>query len=177
MRPAQSPLSPSAPPLRGASATATATRLRIAFPRVPLTSLGCGTLDTRPGEAPTRRYYFLATNDFPSSRYPDNHFMITGVDAYVAPGATITPARLDSILQVSELMVDEAAGEPPMNAGRTTPTFAVARYDGVRVVMEIAGEAAVRAFLAPKTDSISLLWCEPGDARTVVVVPVRRPGG
>lgn len=103
--------------------------------------------------------------------------MITGADAFVTPSVTITPARLDSLLGVSEVTVDEAAGEPPMYVQRTAPTFAAARYDGVRVVLEIAGEAAVRAFLAPKTDSISLLRCERGDARTVVVVPIRRPGG
>lgn len=162
------------PALRGASASFTATRLRVAFPRIPLDSLGCGTLDSIPGEGPARRYYFLASNSFPSSRYPDNHFMITGVNAYVPPTMKITSARLDSILHVSELTVDEAAGEPPMNVRRTAPIFAVARYDGMRVVIDIAGEGTVKAFLAAGRDSVSLSWCERGMTLSYLSVPLQR---
>jgi hypothetical protein len=168
------PQAPPAPPLRGASATLAATRLRIAFPRIPLDSLGCSGLETPPGGTLARRYYFLASSHFPSSRYPDNHFMITGVDAYLPPNAASTPARLDSLLRVSEVTVDEAAGEPPMYVRRTTPTFAVAHYDGTRVVVEIAGEAAVRAFFAAGADSVSLGWCERGVSLSSASVPVRR---
>lgn len=162
------------PPLRGASASFTTTRLRVAFPRIPLDSLGCGTLDSMPGEGTVRRFYFLASNRFPSSRYPDNHFMITGVNAYVSPTMKITSARLDSVLHVSELTVDEAAGEPPMNVRLIMPTFAVARYDGIRVVIDIAGEEAVKAFLAAGRESVSLSWCERGTTLSFLSVPLRR---
>jgi hypothetical protein len=127
-----------------------------------------------PGEGTVRRFYFLASNSFPSSRYPDNHFMITGVNAYVSPTMKITSARLDSVLHVSELTVDEAAGEPPMYVRRTMPTFAVASYDGIRVVIDIAGEEAVKAFLAAGRDSVSLSWCERGTTLSYLSVPLRR---
>jgi hypothetical protein len=134
-----------------------------------------------------RRYYFLASNDFPSSGnadngviqpgkgviLPDSHFMVAGVSEWVSPTMVVTRSRLDSLLSASELTVDEAGGEPPMTMQRIRPADAQARFEDGRVVVEIAGRAAVSAFLAAGRDSVRLSWCERGDFLSSLFVPLR----
>jgi hypothetical protein len=161
--------------------------LRVVFPRIPIDSLGCAKLDSLPELGVVRRYYFLVSNDFPSSGnadngvilpgkgviLPDSHFMVTGVSEWVSPSTFVTRSRLDSLLGASELTVNEAGGEPPMTMQRIKPADAQARFEDGHVVVEIAGRDAVGAFVSAGRDSVRLSWCERGDFMSSLFVPLR----
>jgi hypothetical protein len=158
------------------------TTLDVVFPAVAADNVGCALLNP-PAERPARRrYYWLATAQYPGVRYPNNHFQQVGINVELPPEVVPTKARLDSALRASRVRVSEGAGEPPMQVGAVIPervrteidTLTVDGQRMLRVHLAIDGKEAVRAFLAARTDTISLGWCQRDRSLTFLAVPLDR---
>lgn len=149
------------------------------FPAIDPDNVGCAGVDSLPLPA-RRRYYWIATADYPGADYQRNHFQQVALDFTLAPAVAPTRARLDSAFAAQRVQVAEAAGEPPMLVHTVRPERARAILEPtvtagksewrVRVVVE--GRDAVQAFLASGAASVSLGWCQRDQWLTYLVVPL-----
>jgi hypothetical protein len=154
--------------------------LEFDFPAIAPANVGCR-LDDSPRPA-SRRYYWLATAQYPGIHYPDNHFQQTGVSFNLPPSAPATLQRLDSAIAAQQILVNEAGGEPPMTLKSTRPArtrvtiepIAVGAAQFWRVHLLVEGRDAVEAFLRPHADSVSLGWCQRDGFMTYRDVPLER---
>jgi hypothetical protein len=157
------------------------TTLVFEFPALEPDNVGCAGVDSLPPPA-RRRYYWLATADYPDSHYPRNHFQQVALAFTLAPGVAPTRTRLDSAFAAARVHVAEAAGEPPMTVRTVTPARSRATLEPTvvagrtawrtRVVLE--GQDAVRAFLSASAGSVSLGWCQRDQWLTFLHVPLER---
>jgi len=158
------------------------TTLDVVFPAIAADRVGCALLNPSAELPARRRYYWLATAWYPGARYPNNHFQQVGINVELPPDAVPTKARLDSAVRVSRVRVSESAGEPPMQVGAVMPervrteidTLTVNGQRMLRVHLAIDGQDAVRAFLAARTDTINLDWCQRDRSLTFLAVPLDR---
>jgi len=160
--------------LRGAT-------LEFDFPAIARDNVGCALIDDASQPA-RRRYYWLATAEYPGVRFPNNHLQQVGVSFDLPLNLTPTRPRLDSAFAAQRVQVSEAAGEPPMPLRTVQPERTQSSLellpvgDGVmwRVRIVIDGTKAVGAFLATHADSIALGWCQRDRSLSFVRVPLER---
>ena len=160
-------------------AAVTGTTLVFEFPAIEPDNVGCAGVDSLPLPA-HRRYYWLATADYPGAHYPRNHFQQVALDFTLAPEVAPTRARLDSAFAAQRVQVAEAAGEPPMSVHTASPERARAILEPIvtagkcewRVRVVVEGRDAVQAFLASGADSVSLGWCQRDQWLTYLSVPL-----
>jgi hypothetical protein len=120
------------------------TTLDVVFPAVAADNVGCALLNP-PAERPARRrYYWLATAQYPGVRYPDNHFQQVGINVELPPEVVPTKARLDSAFRASRVRVSEGAGEPPMQVGAVIPERVRTEID----TLTVDGQRMLRVHLA-----------------------------
>jgi hypothetical protein len=157
------------------------TTLVFEFPALEPNNVGCAAVDAVPPPA-RRQYYWLASADYPDSRYPRNHFQQVALSFTLAPSVAPTRTRLDSSFAAARVHVDEAAGEPPMTVRTVAPErsratlerTAVAGRTAWRTRVVVEGQSAVRAFLSAGADSVSLGWCQRDQWLTSLHVPLER---
>lgn len=158
-----------------------ATTLEFNFPAISPDNIGCALIDGSPGPL-RRRYYWLATAEYPGVRYPNNHFRQVGIYFDLPPNLAPTKPRLDSAFAAQRVQVSEAAGEPPMQLWTVQPERTRSSLepapvgDGMmwRVHLVIDGKEAVGAFLAAHADSIALGWCQRDRSLSFLRVPLER---
>jgi hypothetical protein len=148
--------------------------IEVTFPPLALSETGCSYIDSTGPTAGRRRIFWMASSTFADSKYPMNHFMSAFVNFYLPQSAEITRERLDSALAVERFAVDESAGEPPMTRQVYSPDGSRAELAGSQMHFTIHGKEAVAAFLSPKVDSVSLLWCQRDQVLSFVIVPLQR---
>lgn len=163
------------------TATLTAMKLEFEFPGIEADNVGCAAVDSVP-RFRSRQYYWLATAQYPNSNYPNNHFQQVAVRFTLGSEVLPTRPRLDSALAAQRVVVREAAGEPPMDVRRvvsndaravlTQKVLAGETLFHVRLIVE--DPAAVKAFLSPTADSVSLSWCQRDQWLTHLTVALER---
>jgi hypothetical protein len=134
-------------------------RVVATFPPIPVDSLGCPD-DYAPG-SDSRRYFWQLAVVLPDSHYPNNHFMLAGVEVEAPRRTVMRHAVLDSLLGEGRYYADEAAGEPAMPIRDLEPQTNHVRWDPdhSQAVLTLEGRAAVETIFRTRPEKASLGWC------------------
>ena len=144
------------------------------FPAIAVDNTGCGGTDQLPGGVTGRWYQWQVTATFPDSNYPYNHFISVILFFGLPENVPLTDARLDSAIAATPITVDEARGEPALNAKQWSPKRAWARRERGRLHMHVEGAEAMQAFFRTRADTVSVLWCQRDESVSSVETRLRR---
>lgn len=132
----------------------------VEFPPIAVQQGGCSGYIPTTDHVNDRAYLWNVIARFPDAIYPVDHIMQVHIQFWLPRSMPLTRARLDSALAAQRLEVEELTGEPPRAIRRLAPRRAWARLERGRLHVRVEGEAATRAFLRARSDSVTLGWCQ-----------------